>query len=275
MTCEELEHFLYPYLDGEFDSGERMEIELHLSKCQGCDQKVREVQGLQSAIRRRAAEHATSRAPAALRQRIQVGLYQERRQAVLRRWSYLSAAAASALVIGGALYVHRPATRRAIDDAARRHAKALPFEIQHDSPQQVEAWFGGKLDHHIALPHFPDAKLRGARISNVVDKPAAYISYDAARGATSKSIGLFVLHDPEGDLRARPLPAVELDQSLGYNVAMWRKGEVVYELVTDLSEEDIREILARQQATSAPAQPASSPPPPPRNLDVLPVLAPR
>jgi hypothetical protein len=51
---------------------------------------------------------------------------------------------------------------------------------------------------------------------------------------------------------------VQVGSSLGYNVAMWREGEVVYELVTDLDETDIRHMLAEQGATgSKPSRPVS------------------
>jgi hypothetical protein len=44
---------------------------------------------------------------------------------------------------------------------------------------------------------------------------------------------------------------VQVGSSLGYNVAVWREGEIVYELVTDLDESDIRRMLAQQQGTGS------------------------
>jgi hypothetical protein len=36
----------------------------------------------------------------------------------------------------------------------------------------------------------------------------------------------------------------------GYNVALWRDGEVVYELVSDLSEADILKMVQEQKRSS-------------------------
>ena len=170
--------------------------------------------------------------------------------------------AAAALVVGvagGTWLTLRPErSQRFVDDAARRHAKRLPAEVAGVSHENVEAWFDGKLDHRVSVPRLPNVRLSGARISNVSDRPAAYISYERtpeAQGAPSKRIGLFVFDDARRDVEAPPLPAVQVGSSQGYNVAVWRENEIVYELVTDLDESDIRRMLA-QQATAAGKQPA-------------------
>ena len=41
---------------------------------------------------------------------------------------------------------------------------------------------------------------------------------------------------------------MELQASRGYHVAIWRDGEIVYELVSDLDEADIRQMLRPEQA---------------------------
>jgi hypothetical protein len=127
----------------------------------------------------------------------------------------------------------------------------------------MEAWFHGKLDHRVSVPRLPNATLSGARISNVTDRPAAYISYERntdEKGAPAKRIGLFIFDDTHREVEAPPLPSVQVGSSLGYNVAVWREGEIVYELVTDLDETDIRRMLAEQGATGGgePSRPVTS-----------------
>jgi hypothetical protein len=99
----------------------------------------------------------------------------------------------------------------------------------------------------------------------------AYVSYETAPardGDATHNVGLFVIGDTGGALPAKALPAVQLDSSEGYNVAVWREGEVVYELVSDLDEADIRKMVTQQHPRFAstpprpvrpdvPAQPAS------------------
>ncbi|WP_257447083.1 anti-sigma factor family protein [Archangium lipolyticum] len=263
MTCQELDSILYPYLDGEFQAEERLEVEAHLTGCAECARRVHEeARTLQSL--RRAARQAMEkpRAPDALRARIHGGIRQQQRQVQQARWLRMSAAALVLLTAGGTWMTLRPERDvRFMEDAARRHAKKLPAEISGDSHEHVEAWFDGKLDHRVSVPRLPNAKLAGARISNVTDRPAAYISYERnteKEGSPARRIGLFVFDDTHREVQAPPLPSVQVGSSLGYNVAVWREGEVVYELVTDLDETDIRRMLAEQGATGGkPSRPVS------------------
>ena len=256
MTCQELDSFLYPYLDGEFQPDERLEVEAHLSGCAACAQRVHTEAQVQQALQR-AARHAVgaSRAPDALRAGIQGGLRQEARRAQQAVWLRAGCMALAVATAGGTWMAVRPGTHQHfVDDAAKRHAKRLPVEIADGTPESVEAWFGGKLDHRVPVPRLPNTTLSGARISNVKDRPAAYISYEARPShadAPPRRIGLFVFDDAQGEIRANGLAAVEVDSSHGYNVAVWRDREIVYELVTDLDESDIRKMLADKAAAAA------------------------
>jgi len=81
MTCQELDSILYPFLDGEFQPEERLEVEAHLTGCAECAQRVNMEVRMQQSLRR-AARHAveSTRAPDALRARIQLGIHQEQRR---------------------------------------------------------------------------------------------------------------------------------------------------------------------------------------------------
>ncbi len=269
MTCRELEGFLYPYLDGEFEPHEQLEFERHVAVCDECAKKVHAEAGFQESVRRTRQVSASS-APEHLRHNIQIGLDRQHRRTVLGSWIKISAAAMVLAGAGGSYLLFRSVPRvRFIEDAALRHSKALPMEIQEISPEHFEAWFAGKLDHRVAVPQLPNATLAGARLSNVRDKPAAYIAYTSVSnpGAPPRRIGLFVFDDEKGEVGATSLPAVEMNTSHGYNVAMWRDREIVYELVTDLDEADIRQMLngamlgshprAKERQPSAPVQPVS------------------
>jgi anti-sigma factor RsiW len=271
MTCQELDQILYPYLDGEFQTEERLDVEAHLNQCTDCTQRVHEEARMQQSLRRAARQAVeTTRAPDALRARLQAGMRQEQRRAQQAWWLRASAAALVVMAAGGTWLAFQPEQhRRFIEDAARRHAKKLPVEIAGASHEGVEAWLDGKLDHRVSVPRLPGSKLSGARISNVTDRPAAYISYESnteKQGAPTRRIGLFVFDDAQREVKAPPLPSVQVGSSLGYNVAVWREGEIVYELVTDLDEKDIRRMLAEQGGASGkPSRPVSS------DVAVLPV----
>ncbi|MCY1077671.1 anti-sigma factor family protein [Archangium lansingense] len=263
MTCQELDSILYPYLDGEFQPEERLEVEAHLTGCAECAQRVNMEVRMQQSLRRAARQAVeTTRAPDALRARIQLGIRQEQRRDTQAWWLRASAAAVVLVVAGGTWMALRPEQRqRFVDDAARRHARQLPVEVAGGSHEHVEAWFDGKLDHRVSVPRLRDVQLSGARISNVTDRPAAYISYERnadKQGAPAKRIGLFVFDDAKREVEAPPLPSVQVGSSHGYNVAVWRDGEIVYELVSDLDESDIRRMVAEQGAMkSRPSRPVT------------------
>jgi mycothiol system anti-sigma-R factor len=250
MTCEELEGFLYAYLDGEFEPADKAEVERHLAQCPPCAQKFHLESAFRNTLHSKVKEHASgpySRAPESLRRSIRTQLRHEQHRASLRSWARAGAAAAFIAAAGGAYVTLRPGMRGVyIEDAALRHAKSLPFEVQREGAEHLEAWFQGKLEHSVHVPTFPNTSLAGARLSHVKDKQAAYIGYDAlgASGAGPRRIGLFVFQDSDREVPAQPLPSVELDSSHGYNVAIWRDHEIVYELVSDLDENDIRQMLA-------------------------------
>jgi len=140
------------------------------------------------------------------------------------------------------------------------------MKIKETEPAQVEAWFGDKLDHRVAVPQLADFHVAGARLSNVRDRPAAYIRYDAPGpySPSPRRVGLFVFGDADRSVDAPAYPTIELEQHRGYNVAIWRQGEIVYQLVSDLQEDDIRRMVT--SGGSPPRRPATSPP----ELNVLP-----
>jgi anti-sigma factor RsiW len=275
MICQELDRLLYPYLDGEFQPEERLDVETHLEMCAACARRVEQEREIQQALRR-AARHSiqSSRAPASLRDGIQLGLRREQRRAHQLQWLRMGAAALVVVAVGGGWIAVRSEEHQPfVEDAAKRHAKKLPFEIANVAPEHMEAWFFDKLDHPVAVPELPNTQLRGARISNVKDRPAAYISYEMRaekEGQSVRRIGLFVFDDRARELDAQPFPAVQMGSSENYNVAIWRDGEVVYELVSDLSEADIRKMIQEQKRSS---RVANSPRPAGMVLPITPVVS--
>jgi hypothetical protein len=84
-------------------------------------------------------------------------------------------------------------------------------------------------------------RLVGARLSHIQDHPAAYVRYESPRG----HMGLFILDDPQrryGEV-GRPMQVgaatVRVINARGFNVAVWRRNEIVYSLVSDLDERDL------------------------------------
>jgi anti-sigma factor RsiW len=133
-----------------------------------------------------------------------------------------------------------------VEDAVSRHARAYPLEIEKPSPEQLEAWFDGKLDHRVAVPRFQNVVFQGGRLLNVRDRQAAYIRFD---GEGNRRLGLFVYSDKPGDV---DVTEPEVDRSNGFNTVTWRDGDVVYTLVTDLNDDDIRQMVPPPRGNTAP-----------------------
>jgi anti-sigma factor (TIGR02949 family) len=240
MDCRELDNLLYPYLDGELVEGDRVSVEGHLAACESCRHAADREHKMLLLIRSRAKATASAGAPQSLRARLEADLQRENRA---RRVSAISklAAAAAGLAICSVVAHHgwRNFQRRLyVEDAVNRHARAYPLEIEKPSPEQIEAWFNdGKLDHRVALPRLQNVTAQGGRLLNVRDRPAAYIRL-SAQG--NRRLGLFVYSDKPGDVDVTE-PAV--DRSNGFNTVTWRDGDVVYTLVSDLNDDDIRQML--------------------------------
>jgi anti-sigma factor RsiW len=247
MTCSELDQHLQLYVDGEYGDSERDPVDAHLVGCPACAGRVLQERRFRELFRQKVRE-ASGTAPLSLRLKVQQGLRAEVRRRRVRTSVRFAVAAAVLAAVGVTSSAMLPRKLDGyVSDAARRHARVLPHEIHGRGHEDVEAWFQGKLDHHVRLPRFSNAEIAGARLSNVQDRPAAYVRYEGQdRVGAPRTIGLFVFGDEKNDLGARPLPAASLESRLGYNVAVWRDGEIVYELVSDLDESDIRALLDAQ-----------------------------
>ncbi|MFZ5445795.1 MAG: anti-sigma factor family protein [Myxococcota bacterium] len=254
MNCRDLESELTPWLDGELIAEARVEFEAHLATCEPCRAHAERERHNLSLIRQAAKADAPT-APPALKAKLFESIRADadrRRGVTVRRVTALAAGVTLAIVVGHQGWrVHQ---RRLYEqDAALRHARQFPLEIEQ-SPEAIERWFGGKVDYRVSVPRFPNTRVGGARLLQVRDKPAAYIRYDAPR-----QMGLFVYGD-DHDVDVGSEPAV--GSSHGYNVVSWREGDVVYQLVTDLDEHDIRELI--------PSPPGESLTPRTPELDVRP-----
>jgi anti-sigma factor RsiW len=256
MNCRDLDTQLTPYLDGELIAEARVEFEAHIASCATCPRKV-EVERHNLSVIREAVREASPAASPAFKTKLfeNIAIDASRQQrAGIYRFAAMAAGVTFAVFLGH--HGYRAHQRHLYEqDAALRHARQFPLEILQR--EGIESWFGGKLDHPVNLPRFPNATATGARLLQVRDKPAAYIRYDSPR-----PMGLFVFgddHDMDVGTEA------EVGSSHGYNVVSWREGDVVYQLVTDLDERDIRDLMPAagseldQTPTQLPARPEARP----------------
>jgi len=263
FDCGDVERLLEPYLDGEFDVAERAGLEDHLSTCARCRHAVAEAMSFRSAFRAKLREAtapgtAAGTAPDSLRRRISESLDGEQSPA-LSWWRRLLTplpVGALAACVAGALVVfagHR-STDLLIEDAVRKHARDLPLELSAASvaPESIPGLLASKLDFNPRPPTFQarsGVRLVGARLAQLREWPAAYMGYQTPQG----QVGLFIIDDPERrvgepghEVRAGSA-TIRVINARGYNVAVWRRDEIVYSLVTDLDEADLVRLVETAQ----------------------------
>jgi hypothetical protein len=175
-------------------------------------------------------------------------------------WSGLGPSPAPALVDAAA---PPEAAREAIvAESVNLHRRNLPVEITGPSDARVRYWFHGKVDFPVNLPRFDrvrqeNVNLLGARLSNLREKQAAYVVYEA-RG---QKLSVMVFDDQHRVRRVAAAPRARADEreiynAGGYNVAIVEDDGVTYSITSELPREDMVKLVnAAFQPNTAPQEP--------------------
>ncbi len=255
MDCCDLERLLPAYADGEFASGESVEVEEHLAACQRCSDEVSALLAFRSFLQEKAGEVKVA-APNHLRDRIRQDMSRERAKEQVRRFSIYSAVAAGLVAVASFGYViagpsQEETSELMLVDAVDKHARALPLEIRPtSSSDDVDSWFQGKVDFHVRAPRFRSpqaARLVGARLANVRDRQAAYLVYGGEDPQRRTTLLVFPgeLDLPDGRRTTVGDREVVMANERGYNVAVWQQRGIVYSLVSDLDERDMLQLVSQ------------------------------
>ena len=115
----------------------------------------------------------------------------------------------------------------------------------------MQRWLQSRLDFGVRVPAFQNAAaVQGVRLSTVRARQAAAIAYSVPR-STSRRVTLLIVDDPDtampGTARRVADREVYLSHARGFNVASWRKDEIVYSLISDLDERDVLELVKAAQ----------------------------
>jgi anti-sigma factor RsiW len=250
MTCDDFEAFAQPFVDGEFAEAERAEVARHLAGCGSCSSGIEMERAFRRKLRdARETSLAMNPAPSRLRDAIRADL---RREAIPsgRRVPIAVAASLAIAAAGAALYVQRGRPQREtaplLASAVAHHQRDLPLEVRAPELPAIQSWFRGKVDFSPSrIPSLRKVNLVGARLSNITDRQAAYVTYGTPNG--QRRVSLFVFDAPDltlpGARRVNDRDVVIANQK-GYNVAIWKDREIAYSLVSDLDEQDILELVA-------------------------------
>src|SRR5260370_2613 len=199
MTCQDMQHWMHGYLDGELDLVRNLEMEGHLQTCPACAQALANYRSLQGALRNDAFYF---KAPNSLETRIRssLGKTQSRTRTFrIRTWATLGAIAASILIIFALGWMATREGSSAKDLLVREivssHVRSLMASHLTDVPSsdqhKVKPWFKGQLDFSPPVKDLSkeDFALIGVRLDYISDRRHPALAYDIPKHV----ISLFML----------------------------------------------------------------------------------
>lgn len=197
--CAGIEKLLYPYLDGELDVKQNLEVEAHLLYCQKCCDLLNEEKRFLSVLNNRCLREE---GPPDLKAKVERMLHKKQRPLV-RLFSHHRFKIVSAAVLAGMLLfsltshlldlgINRtpPFVRASLENHLRYIHGSLPLEIESHDPKAVVAWFKKKIDFMPCLPHVEDDMivLLGGRLATFKGERVALVSYQMKKSPVTMFI---------------------------------------------------------------------------------------
>jgi anti-sigma factor RsiW len=257
-ACEETRLRLLDYRRGLLPPPADETVRAHLDRCEDCAREDAAAQALTEVLEYRLPQHP---APLWLKRRLAAAQPAARPARVrARRLRPALAAAAVVAALAVALVLVRPAAppgvdggpaiaREAVNDHLRILTPGRALDVPSDDVHRVRPWFAGRLDFAPVVAFGGDAEfpLRGGAIEQFLDRRAAVFVY----GRRLHTVSLLVYRAdglPAGDDGSPPALLVVR----GFNVLLWRAGDLGYALVSDLNPGELG-ALARRLGARAPA----------------------
>jgi anti-sigma factor RsiW len=248
MLCPDVRAQLLGYHAGRLVPAIHDDVRAHLETCPECAHEDAAEHALTDVLERRLPQHP---APLALKRRLAAG-WPSASARPSRRWFSLlvPAAAGAAALLALALVVQAPwrtgldpsaVAVEAVNDHLRVVERPGPLPIASPFVHQVKPWFTGQLDFAPVVTFAGDAEfpLKGGAVERFLDRRAAVFVY----GRRLHTISLLVFRTaglpwPDGDPRRTTTVR-------GFNVVLWRAGDLGYALVSDVDGRDLAELASR------------------------------
>ncbi len=139
-------------------------------------------------------------------------------------------------------------TGEAVNDHVRLLQSQQPLEVRSGGIHQVRPWFTGRLDFAPVVPFGGDTEfpLEGGAVGYFLDRKAAVLVYHYRL----HTISLLVfradgLRWPRRGLTPLGPVAATAAAARGFNVLVWRLGDLGYALVSDVEAATLRELAGR------------------------------
>jgi len=244
MTCHQARNLVEAYGDGQLELGPSLEIERHLSDCEGCASALENQRTLHSAI---AGASLRFEAPARLRSRVRSAVRKEAGGSFMGlrsfwSWTAIAAPVATLAILAWVLVII-PGAPSAGDlmnqEIVSAHVRSLMGDHLMDFPSSdqhtVKPSFVGRLDFS---PEVKDLSgdgfaLLGGRLDYLARTPAAALVYQRRKHI----INLFIRPAEDGSEAAATQTSLR-----GYNLIHWTRAGMRYAAVSDLNLTELREF---------------------------------
>ena len=265
MTCEDVHDLLLDAQRGRLAADVRVQMDAHVQGCAVCTHEAAAEQLLTAALEGRLPQHA---APVALKRRLAA----EWRgpvapePSVWRRWSRAlvpALAVAAVLLLIVPRYYRRAGDEgpvmvtEAVNDHLRILSSQHPLDIENGGMHQVKPWFSGRLDFSPVVRFLGDQDfpLQGGAVGYYLDRKAAVFVFHRRLHA----ISLFVFRAdglpwPTRGLQRIGRAQAQVSAARGFNLVLWREGELGYALVSDVDMPELThlaEMLAPRSESAA------------------------
>lgn len=275
-SCDRFRDLINFYLDEELSEPESTQLTEHLRQCAVCDGIFQDQRQFLTQLRahqplyRAGSEFrarvelamaeisAPHRAPVSLRERIQKNIDVQTARPSVSFWNWKRLALAASMVVmtlvgiwvGGFRLTHRliptPSefARMAVDTHLRRLRGQLPLEISTGSPDQISAWFAGKVAFQLKLPNYQESsgqtrlyQLEGARLVGFKNDYAAFVAYEMHHRPITLVVTANSVVMPSGgeEIKSKGI-TFHCDSINHLKVISWADRGLTYALVSDLEE---------------------------------------
>jgi anti-sigma factor RsiW len=265
MECPQARRALLDQQRGRLSAETGAELAAHLEACPACRKESAAEAALSELLARQLPRYP---APADLKRRVFERPPAERHRdqapppAAKRRARWLAPAAsalvAAALVLAG-VRVLQPSFLRSrlidsdlVEEAVNDHLRVVtsvhPVEIESGGIHQVKPWFTGRLDFapQVAFTGDEQFHLEGGSVGYFRDRKAAVFVFKVRL----HTVTLLVFRADGLPWRGRGLEqvgpiAADARVNRGFNVLLWRQGELGYCLISDVGRADLDALAAR------------------------------
>ena len=247
--CDAIREQLLDFINGRLSAPRQERIEQHVQTCAECNRVVERERALDDALARR----ATHALPQSLRAKLKSQVTPKksrplRARAIVFAIPVLAAAGLALFALSDWYAPNRALVSEAVNDHLRVVYAEHPIEIESGGIHQVKPWFTGRLDFAPPVSFSGDEEfpLVGGAVGLFVDRRAATFVFKHRLHTLSlfvfRNEGLpFPLHT---DTQVGSRPATRVS-SRGFNVLLWRDGDLGYALVSDVEPNALARLASR------------------------------